>query len=924
MSSKTVNKQGQTVNTTLFPEDDKVVIKATPGFPASEYIWQYATRKDSTWVSGRWSYTYNWQQVPSALARDSILTASATDLLGSQASSFYKKNVYFRMELSCNRWTDILTLSVIPSAPHIVGATYDMPACNGELNGWVKLRFDRALFNGERLYYALKSNREYLNDPLTVDPQTFEAVIHGLPSDAYNISLQGTLPINGQSAYTYTEGSTHYYDITIPVRPKVTFTADQEAAHCFDGYDGRIRVTAQGGVGKYHADLFARDNTSVILRQLTFNENQTVRFTDLHAGDYIVQLTDSNYCHPDVPELALTVSQPAAPLSLYGLQYKEPIGFGYSDGQAWVNITGGTGTYTVVWTNQQGTQLASEPLVNAEGSSKQTRLKNIGKGTYYVYVTDQNFPLVDPRTQANECGCIAVDTIFVDEPPLLKVALSETHYVTCHGDNDGVITAHAEGGRPYLPADAKPLPYSYKWYKQTASGDSLFTQAGDSILTGLYSGYYKVKITDRNGIEALSPVFHLVQPEPLMVTAAVVKSLLCDGASSGEAEVIVTGGTEPYSYFWETGDTTRVVKGLPQGIYSVYVRDGRYLDSQTHYCSAEAHVEIKAPEGLIIKAVTKEPTCSSGADGSIVLEASGGTAPYIFRWENGADATMREGLADGTYSVLITDAGGCTVAGSYTLKEPEAVVVDLGGDVTLCKGRSTILANLTGMGGVTYRWTRNGQEVSTDSLCTATTAGVYRLTATNTVGCTAHHEITVSISDDELAADFVIASQIPNNTVVRAINIIRTPYDRIEWIMPAEAVVSEQTDDHVLFSIARNGYYSIGMAGYKGACRDMLYKRIEVLAGGEINSYDESEPFLRKFTVYPNPGSGNFNVSIELREAADYTLSLCDSKDQVIETRNITLSIGEDTLFGIPAAAGTYYLRFISKETTSVFKMVFN
>jgi hypothetical protein len=924
IDSKTTNKQGQVVKTTLLPEDDKVVIKATRGFKTAEYNWQYATRKDSTWASGKWNYSYNWLAIPRTLAPDSIFNASAKELLGSQVSSLYKKNVYVRMELSCNRWTDILGFTVMPSAPHIVSATYDMPVCNGEASAWIKLKFDRALYSDEKLYYALKSNREYVDDPLTIDPQTLEATIESLPADLYNLSLQGTIPINNRPEYTYTEGATHYYNnLTIPQRPKVTFATGQEAVHCYDGSDGRIWVTAQGGVGKYYADLVKADDPSVILQQITINGGETVRFANLPTGSYIVQLTDTNYCQPTVPEQAVTVLQPAAPLQLYGFQYQEPLGWGRSDGEAWINIAGGTGAYTLTWTNEAGTPLTPEPLITT-GGDRQSRVKGLKKGKYYIYVTDQNFPLVDPKTQANECGCVAVDSIFVDEPPKLLIDISERHYITCHGDNDGIIVAHGRGGRPYLPADNKPLPYDYKWYKITTLGDSLYTHAGDSILSDIYSGHYKVNITDRNGIESTSLTFHLVQPDPLVVITNVLKQVQCDGESSGEAEVIVTGGTEPYFYFWETGDTTRVVKGLPKGIYSVFVRDGRYLDSQIHYCTQEAYAEIQSPNGMEIAATIHEPSCYSNLDGEIEITVTGGITPYIYRWEDETESASRTALPAGTYTVLVTDAAGCSISGKYTLREPEELLVNLGNDLTLCRERSISLVDSLGTGGVTYRWTKGNEELSTDSTYTASAAGTYRLTITNETGCTAYDEITVTISDDEMVTDFVVASKIPNNSPVYAINIIRMSYDKVEWMMPKEAVVMEKSADRVQFSIARNGFYTIGLAGYKGACRDILYKTIEVTDKGSIDEYNDSEPFLRKFIVTPNPDDGTFKVSIELREAADYSLTLTDSQERVIETKNIVHSTGEETSFGIPTAAGTYQIRFASKESASVFKMMLN
>jgi hypothetical protein len=116
------------------------------------------------------------------------------------------------------------------------------------------------------------------------------------------------------------------------------------------------------------------------------------------------------------------------------------------------------------------------------------------------------------------------------------------------------------------------------------------------------------------------------------------------------------------------------------------------------------------------------------------------------------------------------------------------------------------------------------------------------------------------------------------------------------------------------------------LAGYRGECKDILYKTLAVVNQGDINESNESEPFLRTFTVFPNPDAGNFKVSVGLREATDYTLSLSlsESPAVVIETKKITNSVGEETLFVMPDRPGVYYLRFVSKETTSVFKIMTN
>jgi hypothetical protein len=75
--------------------------------------------------------------------------------------------------------------------------------------------------------------------------------------------------------------------------------------------------------------------------------------------------------------------------------------------------------------------------------------------------------------------------------------------------------------------------------------------------------------------------------------------------------------------------------------------------------------------------------------------------------------------------------------------------------------------------------------------------------------------------------------------------------------------------------------------------------------------------------VYPNPNDGHFSVLLELREASNYTLYLYNNAGVLIETKTFTNSVGGEILFNQSSAnSGVYHLQFVSKETTSVFKII--
>jgi hypothetical protein len=905
------------------PSDDKITLSAKSGFSSDLYHYQYKLPND-IWRDINNSDLYN--------SSKNKLILSAKDLLGDNYINYLNKNIQIRV-VSCKEgnnylsWSDAVTLTIIPSAPHIESVTYEMPTCRGNSDAKLHIKFDRRLKSDEIIYIA-KNNNELDASEYVIGADSI-VTLEGLTAQTYNLRVYGTIGSPAPRYNTYSDDAKHKFAIYLPNRPAVTYSIVQDSVHCYNGADGKIKVTAQGGAGKYRACLFADGNTNDTLQTVIFTN--IAYFTELKTGNYTVHLRDTNNCAPSPLNLPVTVLQPNAPVQILASDFYEPRKFGASNGKAWAYITGGTmGTpyYNVLLKDSANMDIALEPdsLLDNEDGSIKALFENLKKGTYYFYVYDKNYSKAAPQTDENTCNCAASDTVHIPEPPLLTVETYETHYVTCNGDNDGELTAHGDGGRPHLSG----LPYDYEWYKITASGDSVFN-VNDSVLADLFAGKYKVNITDRYGIDTTSQVFELLQPDVLQVSTQVLKHILCDGEPTGKIEAFATGGTPPYTYIWTTSnrDTTRIVSGLPDDIYTVFVRDARYLDNPTHYCSASALAEIVSPSGLKIEANIAEPTCNGYSDGAISLQVTGGAAPYSCLWEDGSTAQNRENLPNGNYNVTLTDGNGCKAHGNYTLSEPPLVSVDLGKDITLSKNQKlNIFGEIKNAeeDDIFYKWTdKNNNILSVEKYLEIGSAGVYRLQITTDAGCTATDEIAVAQSDFELHSDFVIATKIPNNTLIYAVNIMQTPADSVKWLLPDNALINENLPDRVYFSIMHNGIYDIGLAAYKGDCQDILYKTIEVVNDSEIDKHDEQEPFVKNFVVYPNPNNGNFSVKVELSKPADYTLRLCYDSGVLLEAKEIKNKINEETQFaGINTGSGVYFLHFVcnSEKVISVYKVI--
>ena len=154
--------------------------------------------------------------------------------------------------------------------------------------------------------------------------------------------------------------------------------------------------------------------------------------------------------------------------------------------------------------------------------------------------------------------------------------------------------------------------------------------------------------------------------KPLAATVAQTPSL-CFGSPSGTATVTVSGGNPAYSYLWSSnGQTTSTATGLSAAIYNVTV-------TEASGCTKSATVAITQPQTVVASMNITNSTSCSANDGSISSSVSGGTQPYSYVWSNSATTSAISGLAQGTYTLTVTDFNGCTKTFTATVSCPNSV-----------------------------------------------------------------------------------------------------------------------------------------------------------------------------------------------------------------------------------------------------------
>jgi len=110
---------------------------------------------------------------------------------------------------------------------------------------------------------------------------------------------------------------------------------------------------------------------------------------------------------------------------------------------------------------------------------------------------------------------------------------------------------------------------------------------------------------------------------------------------------------------------------------------------------------------LTLNAVISNVSCSGTTTATIDLTVSGGAAPYTYAWNNQAVTQDLSSVGVGTYTVNVTDAGGCQGSTSITVTQPAPLSIILTPTNPLCPNTATGSVDLTVSGGTspyTYQW----------------------------------------------------------------------------------------------------------------------------------------------------------------------------------------------------------------------------
>ena len=420
------------------------------------------------------------------------------------------------------------------------------------------------------------------------------------------------------------------------------------------------------------------------------NYQATNIFSGFAQGTYTVCVQDANGCTANT---SVTVGQPTA--VTLGTTQTNVTCNGGNDGTITATAGGGTPAYQY---SIDGVTYAANPTFTG-----------LVAGAYTIYTQDAN-------------GCGTNTNVTISEPTAILPSAVATN-VSCNGGNNGTITASASGGTG---------AYSYSLDGVSYQGATLFS--------GLTAGIYSVYVKDANGCVA---TFSTTITEPTALTGSTTATnVLCNGGATGSITVSAANGTSPYTYNVNGGayGANPTFTGLIAATYAVNVQDA-------NGCILPLSATVTEPTALIASAVSTAANCNGASNGTITINANGGTPNYQYASDclNYQAGNTFSGFAAATYTVCVQDANGCTANTSVTVSQPVAVSVSTTQtDVSCNAGNNGIITAAAAGGTGTYQYSIDGVTYGVNPNFTGLTAGNYTIYAQDANLCVGTTNVTIN------------------------------------------------------------------------------------------------------------------------------------------------------------------------------------
>jgi hypothetical protein len=380
----------------------------------------------------------------------------------------------------------------------------------------------------------------------------------------------------------------------------------------------------------------------------------------------------------------------------------------------------------------------------------------------------------------------------------------------------------------------------------------------------------------------------------------------CNG-NDGSIGINATGGLGALSYTLNnsTPQSSNTFTGLSAGTYNYEVTD-------TTGCAVIGSLQLQA--AVVVSAAVQQTatiSCAGNQDATIVVTPTGGTAPYSYAINNGADQANNTfvNLGAGTYTITVIDANGCSTTLTYVVTEPAPVSVNMVPTMVSCFGdnNGSLLSQVNG-GTPPYTYYLNSAAQANGGPYTGLTPGAYTLDVFDVNGCQQAFTSTITEPSALLLTATTTISNGTDGTIAMNASGGNSPYtfsiNGTNWFSGS------------FFSNLAAGTYTCSVKDNNGCITT-----IEVV----VNTSALTELSFELTSLYPNPNKGTFEIVVSGVQGTTAQAQIFNVNGQLISSFELKATDGQikQTLELSPKiAAGTYYLSISDQKRAAVLQFV--
>lgn len=377
------------------------------------------------------------------------------------------------------------------------------------------------------------------------------------------------------------------------------------------------------------------------------NGSTTEDLTGLISGNYTVTVSLSGSCNATA---TYTVANESNAPEYDAEVTADTCGQGVGSIEI-VNIVG-TAPFGIQWSSGENTQIISGLTADA----------------YTVTITDAS-------------GCSSSENYSVPTTDIdINISQSSQPNTSCNNPNGSIDINVSPAGQ-----------YVFQWSTGSTSED----------LSGLTSGNYTVTVS-LGSCSATTTVFVGADASAISLNSEVA-NVTCNGIDDGFIHLETSGGSAPFTYTWDpfVAGSIEDLDNLGAGVYTVTVTDQAG-------CSMTSSFTISEPAAIDLScSQSQSVSVPGGSDGIAAIQIAGGIPPYSIAWTPGSSQTgvapgifNINNLSEGNYTVVITDANGCTAECSLTITSEDCITstgtMDPESIVVCGEGCATALYDATG------------------------------------------------------------------------------------------------------------------------------------------------------------------------------------------------------------------------------------